>query len=41
MCGLRERYGESCFGGGVALPAGAVVDTGVAGAGFAAMAGAL
>ena len=40
MCGPRERYGESSFGGGVTLPAGAVVGAGMAGAGFAATAGA-
>ena len=41
MCGPRERYGELSFGGGVPLPAGAVVGTGVAGTGVAAMTGAL
>ena len=41
MCGPRERYGESSFGGGVPLPAGAVVGAGVAGVGFVATAGAL
>ena len=40
MCGPRERYGESSFGGGVTLPAGAVVGASMAGAGFAATAGA-
>ena len=39
MCGPRERYGESSFGGGVTLPAGAGVGAGVAGVGFAATAG--
>ena len=41
MCGPRERYGESSFGGGVTLPASATVGAGVAGVGFAATAGAL
>jgi hypothetical protein len=41
MCGPREWYGEYSFGGGVTLPAGAGVGTGVAGVGFAATAGAL
>ena len=36
MCGPRERYGEYSFGGGVTLPAGAVVGAGVASAGFVA-----
>jgi hypothetical protein len=41
MCGSRERYGESSFGGGGTLPAEAVVGAGVAGVGFAATTGTL
>jgi hypothetical protein len=41
MCGPRERYGESSFGGGGTLPAEAVVGAGVAGVGFAATTGTL
>ena len=41
MCGPRERYGESSFGGGVTLPAEAVIGAGVAGVGFAATTGTL
>ena len=42
MCGPRERYGESSFGGGVRLSADVTVGTGVAGGvDFAATTGAL
>ena len=42
MCGPRERYGESSFGGGVTLSADVTVGTGVAGGvNFAATTGAL
>ena len=39
--GPRDANAEFSFGGGVTLPAGATVGAGVAGAGFAAMAGAV